>query len=245
MGATTNTGERDSVYLACYDNAHPYAQSYPVVFHEDAVPNYHDESACFWSWSVPLNGEASLLSRHCFVGLPTSRIQPATRAAIVDVLRWDMQALMTGIFPGSNHVGMPFPADSARGKRAGQWIMEGRRALFSLWKGDMEAHMKSHNLERHYLRNSICDLCMAQRRSLGLTFGDFSRCAYWRRTLEARAPCQDATPWRSICGFHKHRRTFDRPLACTCVASSGRILFWNFFFLRRLQGCREGCCLLR
>ena len=171
-----------------------------MVWHEDAVPNYHDESAAFWSWSVPLNAKGSLLSRHCFIGLPSSRICNKTREAVLAVLEWDLRSLKTGCFADRDHLDVVFPQNSFRGKRAGAPIMGDKRAIFSWWKGDQEAHMLSHRLRRNYLTNNCCDLCLAQKRIRGLTYADFTMSANWRRTLEPRQPCtpEEHTPWKVI-----------------------------------------------
>ncbi|CAE7347248.1 unnamed protein product [Symbiodinium sp. CCMP2592] len=169
-----------------------------MVWHEDAVPNYHDESAAFWSWSVPLNEKGSLLSRHCFIGLPSSRICAKTREAVLAVLEWDLRSLKTGCFADRDHLDVVFPENSFRGKRAKTPIMGDKRAIFSWWKGDQEAHMLSHRLRRNYLTNNCCDLCLAQKRLRGLTYADFTMAANWRRQMHEFLGMASDTPFDNV-----------------------------------------------
>ena len=163
--------DHDIDKVAAFGAEFPFEETYPLVFHEDAVPNWHDESAVFWSWSVPLNGSECNISRHCVIGLPSSRVAPQTRHAICSILRWDLMSCQLGIFPEIGHDGNALTG--SRLAKANKPIMGGRRALFSFWKGDMEAHKVSHNLARNYLRNFLCDRRMAQKNNLGLTYIDF------------------------------------------------------------------------
>ena len=64
------------------------------LWHEDAVPHWHGETGTFWSWSTPLAYGGAWSSRHCFVGLTSSSITKATRAAVLQVLAWDLHSLI-------------------------------------------------------------------------------------------------------------------------------------------------------
>ena len=82
---------------------------------------------------------------------------------------------------------------------------------FCFWKGDMEAHAKSHRLTRYYLCNSCCDFCMAtsDRRSPELSWGALTLRALWRNTLTLSRDPQDRSPWAQIARFEKSKRLLD------------------------------------
>ena len=187
--------------------------TYPLLFHEDAVP-WHDESASFWSWSTGLSDHGSWTSRSCIVGLPTSRICKATREAIAQVISWDVQTLMSGLFPEVDHEGVLFDPGSYRAKLAGQTVMSGRRAVFCFWKGDMEAHWLSHNLRRYYRCNKMCDWCLALANDRDMSYADFRPKALWRVTCDYKDPSSEdgRSYWRHVPGYMKRRRLYDRCL---------------------------------
>lgn len=179
---------------------------YPMLFHEDGVPCYHSETVQVWSWSCPLCHADSWISRNAIVALPSSRVARATRAALLDVLRWDLDQLAKGEFSLLDHMGRP------QTKNHGV-IMNGFKACFSWWKGDMEAHYISHNLQRYYKANLICDHCRAMTNNVGLSWGNFHAGALWRGTLDPLG-CQEGSPWTAVTGYSKHRRLFDSTSAC-------------------------------
>ncbi|CAE7414697.1 unnamed protein product, partial [Symbiodinium pilosum] len=72
-----------------------FATTIPLFFHEDGVPSFKDESFSFWSWSA-LSELGSWQSRTCVVGLASSRVLPATRRRIAEVLAWDLHTLRQG-----------------------------------------------------------------------------------------------------------------------------------------------------
>ena len=126
----------DEQFFAAFCDDHPWSRTYPLVIHEDGVPNYHDETATVYNWSIPLNKDGSWLSRNAIIAIPTSRMTNRTREALLDILSWDLKNLETGRYPHLDHAGRPFPANSIMEKRAGQQILPmDCRAVFCYWKG--------------------------------------------------------------------------------------------------------------
>ncbi|CAE7526378.1 unnamed protein product, partial [Symbiodinium sp. CCMP2592] len=203
--------ERDQVYIREISRNNPnYQDMLPLRFHEDGVPTTKSETCNFWSWTTPLASRGSEISRFCIVGVTNSRVAPETRRCIADIIAWDLRSLERGVFPSCDHNDVPWPAGSARAQKIGQNI--GIRACFSYWAGDMEAHAKSHNLQRHYNKPSICDWCWASSRDKQLTFTDFSSSALWRSTCSYHEPLphqEERSVWCSVKGFTKRRRLFD------------------------------------
>ena len=207
--------EVDQNVFAAHDADQPWKRTYPLVFHEDAVPNYHEETATVYSWTCPLNGKGSWVSRNAFLVVPSSRITLETRKTIVRVIAWDLESLRRGTWPQADHEGVPFGPNTPQARRAGTPIMrEDYRAVFAWWKGDMESHKLAHALQRHYNKACICDLCFAMSNNDALNYGDFHERAYWRSTEEPRDPTLDVrSPWCQVRGFYKHRRLFDSALS--------------------------------
>ena len=100
------------------DDASCWSHTLPIFFHEDGVPTYKDESYMFVSWAS-LSELNSWSSRTMMIGLPCSRIVGETRSRICDIVKWDMEAVATGIFPASDHRGCPWPEGSERARKAG------------------------------------------------------------------------------------------------------------------------------
>ena len=206
--------EDDEHFLAFFRDHHdqlPWDKTFPLVFHEDAVPNYHDETATLYSWGCPLLEGGSWISRNAIIAIPSSRMNLQTRQAVVDVIAWDVQSLLRGCYPHCDHKGVPFPPNSKRAGLAGTPIMGPFRACFAFWKGDMEAHKLAHRLDRHYNKAACCDLDFAHSNVLALSYGDFSPNAYWRTTMDASI--DQRSPWNKVPGFSKHRKLFDSSLA--------------------------------
>ena len=91
------------------------------------------------------------MSRNCIAGLPSSRVLPQTRSAVVSVLNWNLDALARGTHPEVNHLGKPWPPGTRAAKIAGTPIAGPYFGRFSCWQGDMEARVLAHFLDaRHY-----------------------------------------------------------------------------------------------
>ena len=98
-----------------------WGHTVPIFFHEDGVPTYKDDSYLFISWGS-LSELNSWTSRTMFVGLPASRILGTTRSKICEIIKWDMDAVASGVFPSTDHLGNPFPENSERARLAGTAI---------------------------------------------------------------------------------------------------------------------------
>ncbi len=130
-----------------------FATTLPLMWHEDAVPHWHGSTGTFWSWSTPLAFGGAWSSRHCFVGLTTSSITPATRRAILNILQWELKVLRAGVRATCDHLGNPFQSGH-RAKLSGQPLA--MKAVFAYWKGDAEARFTAHDL-RLYIETRSCD----------------------------------------------------------------------------------------
>ncbi|CAJ1380639.1 unnamed protein product [Effrenium voratum] len=178
----------------------------PMVFHEDAVPALGD-TATIWSWSsaiAPFGNPWD--TRHALAVLPTARITDATRDAIVEIIAWDMRTLEQLVWPGQNHKGEFWQPKSKRAARAGLQLQMGGR--FCFWKGDMEAHWKSHRAVRYYRCNNLCEWCMASKKSPEFDFASTTLAALWRETCGPDSS-PDHSPWRAVRGCVKSNRLID------------------------------------
>ena len=149
----------------------------------------------------------SWTNRCCIVGLNTSQIAPETQHEICRIISWDLDNLRSGTFASCDHRGNAFPPNSRRDRM--KTLPLGCKAVFSYWKGDQEAHFKSHFLTRYYRARMICDSCAAQR-APAIPYSDFTEAAVWRRTLDADGSTQHETsPWKKVAGYRKQRRLYD------------------------------------
>ncbi|CAE6924485.1 unnamed protein product [Symbiodinium sp. CCMP2592] len=199
--------EIDPVYKGLIDHSdYPY----PLLFHEDGVPTTKRETVVFWSWCSALTNQRSEISRFCIIGVPQSRIAKQTRTFIARIISWDLKSLKEGYFPMHDWDGNEWPKMSTRQRRAGKRCPV--KAVFAFWKGDQEAHMKSHELCRNYTRKYICDRCLACNSDVILNSGDLSATAGWRQTEEHTRPAphaNDVSPWKQVEGYTRRRRLYD------------------------------------
>ena len=178
----------------------------PMVFHEDAVPALGD-TATIWSWSsavAPFGNPWD--TRHAIAVLPTARISDATRQEIVNIIAWDLQTLKQGIWPSTNYKGEFWKTHTQNARRAGLALQLGGR--FCFWKGDMEAHWKSHQAARYYRCNDLCEWCMASQKNPLFDFAATTFAALWRPTFGPDAS-PDSSPWRAVPGCSKSARLID------------------------------------
>ena len=106
-------------------------------------------TAAFWSWSVPTSAVASAITnRFAVCAVETARLTREARAVIARVISWDLESLRAGQYATCNYDGSQFADGSKRAKLAGTQMRA--KAVYAWWKGDQEAHVKSHFLDRHY-----------------------------------------------------------------------------------------------
>ena len=212
--------EHDNIYLQelGLSKSELIEQHYiPLVFHEDGVPNWHDSTAAFWSWSCPCSAVAdAMTNRFAIVGVETALLTPEARRIsriLAKVIGWDLESLRSGVYATCNHEGAQFADGSLRSRRGGAPMRA--KAVFAFWKGDAEAHVKSHFLERHYGARMICDWCAALR-TAAVPYADFRSTALWRRTCDYEGDTRqhEASPWLSVRGYRKRRRCFDLMHLC-------------------------------
>ena len=147
------------------------------------------------------------------IGIAQSRIAPETRSEITKIIAWDLDMIRSGCFSERDWNGKPWPANSWRARQIGKRLPY---AVFSYWKGDQEAHVKSHFLTRYYNKAYVCDWCLASGSDPNFNYGDFSSTAVWRSTEEhhLEAPLTpERSPWLQVQGYNRRRRMFDRNLA--------------------------------
>ena len=237
-------GEKDNVYLDAIGREFVTHLPYPLMFHEDGVPTTRNETMVFWSWSCALTDKNSEISRFCcsscifikrivsrnlpilfrfstsvhistceegIIGIPQSRVSDETRRFMAELISWDLESLRAAQFANRDWLGQEWPRGSWRQKMIGRPLP---RAAFAYWKGDQEAHLKSHFLSRAYNRRYICDWCLAMSSGTEepLNFADFSYAAFWRTTQEqcmAVPFTPETSPWISAPGYFRRRRMFD------------------------------------
>ena len=210
-GIASYWAKEDPSFLRELDLSHDEAlHTIPMGFHVDGVPKWHDESASFWSWMTPMTTASSLVTRHCVVGISTSKVCVATRRAVLDIIAWDLQSLRTGVWPVADHLGREFAAGSSRARRAGTRIAGPWTACFAFWKGDQEAAVDEHLIKNHYRCNFVCDFCYASKVHMYLSYGDLTESPNWLDTM--CVDDADPSPWRKVAGYSRRRRLWDGAL---------------------------------
>ena len=178
----------------------------------------------FWIWSSTLaEGTSSYTIKFLFGAipmklLPTKELRKLANERMVDVIRWDLETLLTGKFPHHDHLGQPF-LDARRARKAGALIADGWRLAFDAWIGDWKERTLSHNfVGKNYLSQCVCDACGAiqifqktPERVRHLTYCNFSADAPWQFTRVThevylqKTRASELTPWMAIPGFRKER----------------------------------------
>ena len=89
----------------------------PIGFHGDAGSFNKQESVYLLSWNSLLGTGTTVAKRFVLTVLRKSHVTVGTIASILQICTWSMNALMSGIMPQQNWLGMPI--------RGGDWIAGG------------------------------------------------------------------------------------------------------------------------
>ena len=195
-----------------------------VKFFVDGAEFKTNHEMVFWIWSSVLAEGASSYSIKFLFGaipmklLPTKTLRKLANERMVDVIRWDLESLLSGKFPDRDHLEQPF-VDARRARKAGTPIANGWRMGFDAWIGDWKERTLSHNfVARNYQSRSVCDACDAiqifprtPKHLHHLTYCNFREDAPWQSTrvthdeyMRNTHAC-NVTPWAAIPGFRKER----------------------------------------
>ena len=195
-----------------------------VKFFVDGAEFKTNHEMLFWIWSSVLaDGTSSYTIKFLFGAipmklLPTKDLRRLANERMVDVIRWDLESLLSGTFPDRDHLEQPF-VDARRARKAGAPIANGWKIGFDAWIGDWKERTLSHNfVGKNYQSRSVCDACEAVQifprtpESLyHLTYCNFREDAPWQSTRVTHdeymrnTHSSNVTPWAAIPGFRKER----------------------------------------
>ena len=160
------------------------ARTFPLFWHADGVRIYKQQKCWIYSYSSAMKKGPSLSSKLLFVLVRENMIwKPHTHDRIADVIGWVQTVLQTGRFPECDFNGSKWPSNSKEAEKAGDWFAGGYRFAFSAFKGDWEARVTVHKLQRSYNHNNVCEHCAATKVQNEFNYRNFS----------PRAPYLDVT----------------------------------------------------
>lgn len=146
----------------------------PLVFHGDGVRIYKQQKCFVYSWASALKKGTSLQTKAVLLLVREYHVIKArTHDAVGHLMSYVTDVLRSGVFPLKDHTGSAFKAGSKESMRAGRAFCGGFRACFAGFKGDWEARVQVHKLQRHYGCIDICEKCPASKTSDVLSYGDF------------------------------------------------------------------------
>lgn len=182
------------------------ARCVPFALHGDGVPVFKHKSLEVLSANALLGTGSSKQVKvllfvywaHLRAKTPWTRRRPLPAQQHVDTeeslwvaVRWDLEALFSGVHPGTDWCGRPWPVHSTEAQAAGSPLAGHFWGLPWVLKGDLEHLSKVLGLESTNA-NSPCVWCRANRSSMPWT--DFSQGAQWKQTLWERAAWKEAHP---------------------------------------------------
>ena len=191
------------------------ARTIPLCWHNDGVQMYRNQKAHVFSFSAATCKGPTLSTKMVLCVVRDAMVlKPDTFDEIGLLVKYIMDCMSLGVYPLRNEHGAEFEPGSRERDRAGQPCKHGWRAVFSAWKGDLEARVSTHKLLRNYMATNICEHCLAGQKGL-FPFRDFSRDANWRQTLLTHQQFLDLNPidkqsvWAAIPGWRKERNLED------------------------------------
>jgi hypothetical protein len=117
-----------------------------------------------------------------------------TYRQLMDVWHWSFEALLSGVYPASDHLGQAWPSSSPRFKLAGTSIANGWRFAFSGALGDWSFHGKFFKELHGSSHNFLCFRCAASKALHSVRFTDVGVDAGWRATCFSTSQFLAALP---------------------------------------------------
>ena len=199
-------------YQALELSERDHEQMLPLVFHGDGVRIFKQQKAFVYSWASALKKGTSLQTKAVLLLVREYHlVKGQTHDAVGHVISYITEVLRSGLFPLKDLDGADFAPGSKQAMLAGSSFCGGYRACFAGWKGDWEARVQVHKLQRHYGCLQVCEKCPAMKTSDVLSYGDFRPSATHRLLTFSHEEYLDMTPkalqssWTAVKGWSIHR----------------------------------------
>ena len=150
----------------------------PLMFHCDGVKIYKQQKAWIYSCASATRKGPSIKTKAVFLLFRENMLlKGKTHDAIGLLVSYICNTLMTGCFPKKDPSGMAWRPGTKEHERANTPFCGGWTFAFAGFKGDWEARVIVHKLQRSYRTTNICEHCLACYGS-DFTFGDFRPTAH-------------------------------------------------------------------
>ncbi|CAE7838956.1 unnamed protein product [Symbiodinium necroappetens] len=209
----TRLGHEESVKLL--DLKDP-ARTFPIFWHADGVRVYKHQKCWVYSYSCALKKGPSLSSKLLLLLVrETLVVKPSTHDRIGEVVGWIQRVLQTGKYPDKDINGQSWPVGSREERLANLEFAGGYKCAFSAFKGDWEARVLIHKLQRSYNHINICEHCPACKSNNAFNYRNFSPDAAYLDVSFTHAQYLVMTPpefhssWLNVPGWTKDRNLED------------------------------------
>ncbi|CAE7348426.1 MDN1, partial [Symbiodinium pilosum] len=152
-----------------------------------------------------------LVADKCACSLAATLAEFSTGHEEREIVGWVQGVLQSGRFPATDFNGDPWPEGSAEAGRANELIAAGYMFAFSGFKGDWEARVVVHKLQRSYNHNNICEHCPATKLDTAFNYRNFALDAPYLDVRFTHAQFMMMTPpqlqssWQTVPGWTKDR----------------------------------------
>ncbi|CAE7521097.1 unnamed protein product [Symbiodinium sp. CCMP2592] len=211
----TRLGNEESVKLL--DLKDP-ATTFPIFWHADGVRVYKHQKCWVYSYSCALKKGPSLSSKLLLLLVrETLLVKPRTHDRIGEVVGWIQRVLQSGKYPDKDINGQSWPIGSREEGLANLEFAGGYKFAFSAFKGDWEARVLIHKLQRSYNHTNICEHCPACKSNNAFNYRNFSPDAAYLDVSFTHAQYLLMTPpefhssWLNVPGWTKDRN-LEEPL---------------------------------
>ena len=192
----------------------------PIFWHTDGVRVFKQQKNWIYSYASALKKGSSLQSKLLLLLVRETLVwKPFTHDRIAEVIAWVQRVLQTGKYPDADFTGAPWEEGSLQAKVAGSVFAGGWRCAFSGCKGDWEAKVYIHKLQRSYRHDNICEHCLATKKDGVFYYKDFSPNAAYLSLQFTHAqfmimtPAEQQSKWQHVPGWTKDRNLED-PWLC-------------------------------
>ena len=184
----------------------------PLVFHGDGVRIYKQQKAFVYSWASALKKGTSLQTKAVLLLVREYHlVKNKTHDEVGRIIGYITKTLQSGWFPLKDLSGAAFAPGSKQAMLAGTPFCGGFRACFAGWKGDWEARVQVHKLQRHYGCLQVCEKCPAMKSPDVLSYADFRPSAAHRLLTFSQddylhmTPAASRSSWTQVRGWSIHR----------------------------------------
>lgn len=146
----------------------------PVGFHGDGGSFSRHDGMYVFTWNSLLGSGTTVSKRFLMTVVKTSEIIAETFPAVLAILAWSFNVLLTGIYPEIGPMGEALVG-------GGAWLAQGLKGCLNQIRGDWEFQCSINNLPKWSHAENMCWMCKAAAHGL-LTFTNFCATAPWRPT---------------------------------------------------------------